>query len=243
MRLTARLRSLLATAACSGGGSLAAPPPPAAAPSAPTADSAARLGHGQAVGRRHLHGGRARHHAAAGQPDAAHRWACGGRRHVPVTVTPPGTRIFAVFTVTDRQPTATRPRPWSRRRSGCATTLNHTVPGRRRRRHAAPADRAASCRPASAITGTLGFPLPGKQAGRAARLPVRRPLPAAASRRDRPLQHRHPDVARRVPPQATAGAHARAGGWRGAAGGRRRGRCSWSSDTTPAACTTTCGWR
>jgi ABC-type glycerol-3-phosphate transport system substrate-binding protein len=160
MRLTALLAIVLATAACSGGSSAAT-----SAGSGPSAPAATVL---PASGTVKLSDGITYTVAAPGTTLRLDnltlrimglRW----EKHVPVTVTPPGTRVFAVFTVaiannSDQAATVQPTQVWLR------TTLNHTylaAPGANTPRPLIGRQLQAGER----TTGTLAFPLPGKQPG------------------------------------------------------------------------------
>ena len=117
MRLTALLAIVLATAACSGGSSGAT-----SAGSGTSAPVATVL---PASGTVKLSDGITYTVAAPGTTLRLDnltlrimglRW----EKHVPVTVTPPGTRIFAVFTRRDRQQQRPGRDRAARRRCGCA---------------------------------------------------------------------------------------------------------------------------
>ena len=160
MRLTALLAILVATAACSGVSSGAT-----SAGSGASAPTATVL---PASGTVKLSDGITYTVAAPGATLRLDnlalrimglRW----EKHVPVTVTPPGTRIFAVFTVaitnnSNQVATVQPTQVWLR------TTLNHTYLA---------AAGANTPRPligrqlqaGERAVGTLAFPLPGRQPG------------------------------------------------------------------------------
>jgi len=161
MRLTALLAIVLASAACSGGSSSAA----TSAGSGPSAPAATVL---PASGTVKLSDGITYTVAAPGTTlrldnlalrITGLRW----EKHVPVTVTPPGTRIFAVFAVaitnnSNQVATVEATQVWLR------TTLNHTylaAAGANTPRPLIGRQLQASER----TVGTVAFPLPGRQPG------------------------------------------------------------------------------
>lgn len=160
MRLTALLAIVLATAACSGGSSSAS-----SAGSGRSAPTATVL---PASGTVKLSDGITYTVAAPGTTLSLDnlalrimglRW----EKHVPATVTPPGTRIFAVFTVAitnnSNQPATVEPtQVWLR------TTLNHTYLAAAGANTPRPLI-GRQLREGERAIGTLAFPLPGRQPG------------------------------------------------------------------------------
>jgi hypothetical protein len=160
LRLTALVAILLATAACSGGSSGAT-----SAGSGPSAPTATVL---PASGTAKLSDGITYTVAAPGTTLRLDNLALriiglSWEKHVPVTVTPPGTRTFAVFTVSvtnggNQAATVQPTQVWLR------TMLNHTylaAPGANTPRPLIGRQLQAGER----VTGTLAFPLPGRQQG------------------------------------------------------------------------------
>lgn len=160
MRLTALLAIALATAACSGGSSGAT-----SAGSGTSAPTATVL---PASGTVKLSDGITYTVAAPGTTLRLDnlalrimglRW----ERHVPVTVTPPGTRIFAVFTVaiandSNQAATVEPTQVWLR------TSLNHTYLAAAGANTPRPLI-GRQLRAGERAVGTLAFPLPGRQPG------------------------------------------------------------------------------
>ena len=165
------------------------------------------------------------------------RW----RKHVSgARVKPPGTQHYAVFTVT-----ITNRGDQAGNGAADADLAAHArqphAPRGRRRRRARPADRqAGAARPRHAPACSCSRCRGSRR--RPARLPVRRRRRRQArSTWASPATDCRSTEYRR---NAESGAHARAGRRSRAAATAATGRPrSWCSATTPAGCTTTCGWR
>jgi hypothetical protein len=159
-RLTALLAVAIAAAACSGGSSSSSPPASSQGPpvvSTLPASGTVRLSDGKTY--------------TVAPPGATlhldnlklHIHNVGWNHHIDVGVTPPGTRIYAVFSV-DVSNLTTSTQTISAIQIWLRNTLNHTFLASAGAKVPDPLI-GRSVQPGQTVTGDLVFPLPGRMEG------------------------------------------------------------------------------